>query len=266
MPLLEDRAQTTTPTEPTREPTEFTIRVLGDGGPAARPPRRGLAAALVAVAGIALAVALVVVLGLLTGLLSFGNPFAEHTVDRTPPVVLHRLRSLSTFQAARATFEVNVDLEHDHGIVPRFIAGDRETFSAVGSVDATVDFRKVTASQLVSADGGRRVELWLPAPRIEHASVDARRSHVTNRDRGLLDRIGGVFVDEPTSDRPLVLAAERKMDAAASRTALVARAEQSTTTMLRTLLGRLGYKDVVVRFRPLADASSVYRGSARTES
>lgn len=236
---------------PSPDPATVIVRVDDHGGRGDRPRRRPssiLSRLAVGAVLIGIGLVAVIVLGLVSGLLHFGNPFAERTIDRTPPVVLHRLRSLSSYGAAQATFEANVDIEHQHGFVPGFIAGDRASLMAVGHVDATVDFSKIAAHQVVTSNGGRRVTLSLPAPRLQAAEIDVKRSHVTNRDRGLLDRLGGTLVDSPTSDRSLYVAAEHKMNRAATRSGLVARAESSTTKFLRSLLGRLGYEQVIVRF------------------
>ena len=39
--------------------------------------------------------------------------------------------------------------------------------------------------------------------RLSDPSIDVEVSHVMNRDRGLLDRVGGVFSDSPTSEADL---------------------------------------------------------------
>ena len=123
---------------------------------------------------------MVVVLGLLTGLLNISNPFATQTIDRTPPAVLRRLESLSSYRGASANFEVNVDLEKRHRFVPTFLAGERTVFLAVGSVDAVVDFDGIDATRVVQSDGGERVVVTLPHARTLRAVVDTDQSHVSS--------------------------------------------------------------------------------------
>ena len=78
--------------------------------------------------------------------------------------------------------------------------------------------------------------------------LDTKASHVASRDRGILNRIGGVFSDSPTSERELYITAQHKIANAAKESKLVARAEKNTTAMLQTFLGRLGYTDVQVTY------------------
>ena len=56
--------------------------------------------------------------------------------------------------------------------------------------------------------------------------------------------------DSPTSDRPLYLAAEKKMRAAAGSSDLQARAEDNTRQMLDGTLRALGFTSVTVHFVP----------------
>jgi hypothetical protein len=72
---------------------------------------------------------------------------------------------------------------------------------------------------------------------------------VFSRERGLLDRLGSVLSDNPTSERELYLLAEKKMQAAAAESGLVAQAEQNTRVMLQSMLRSLGYREVTVTFR-----------------
>ena len=70
-----------------------------------------------------------------------------------------------------------------------------------------------------------------------------------SRERGLLDRLGSVLSDNPTSERELYQLAQAKMQAAAAQSDLLARAEQNTRAMLESMLRSLGYTDVTVTFR-----------------
>jgi hypothetical protein len=70
----------------------------------------------------------------------FGTPFSEEVVDRSRPALLESLADLEDYHAAKATFSVVVDLERDVRNVPSFLAGERTTYLAVGSVDGLVDF------------------------------------------------------------------------------------------------------------------------------
>jgi hypothetical protein len=95
---------------------------------------------------------------------------------------------------------------------------------------------------------GDAVTLTLPAAAIVDVDVEPRRSYVVNRERGILDRIGGIFSDNPTGEQELYQLAEEKLLAAAGESALLERAETNTSRMLTALLRSLGFDTVQVRF------------------
>jgi hypothetical protein len=233
-------------TQPQRQWTQPQGGAPPKWGPPRRRPPLGL------LAGIALAlVALVAVAGL-TGLRlwpGFPNPFAARQVDRSQPVLLKAIEDLEVYKAASGNFQVVVDLEEGSRGVPLLIKGQRTLFVAGGSVDAEVDFSGLDEGAIqVSADR-RRVDITLPRARLTQARVDPAQSRVFSRERGLLDRLGSVLSDNPTSERELYQLAAEKMQAAAAASDLAARAEQNTRAMLESMLRSLGYTEVNVRFR-----------------
>ena len=219
---------------------EVIVRVRGERG-RRRPTLTGI---------VALALVGVLVVGALAvarGWVGLGNLFASRTIDRSAPVLVQKVRNLSDYRAASGTFSTTVDLEHKVGILPTFIAGGRVVYSGVGQVDATVDLGQLTtASTSRNADGG--LVLRLPHARLGTVVLDAARSHLMNRDRGVLDRIGGVFVDAPTSERAVEQVSRRRIATAAQRGNLRARAEHNTASMIRKLARTLGVGPVEVRF------------------
>ncbi|MCU1691751.1 MAG: hypothetical protein JWM64_842 [Frankiales bacterium] len=183
---------------------------------------------------------------------SLSNPFSTDTVDRSGPALLTKLSDLARFQAATGSFQVVVDLEKDVDNVPSLVAGERTLFVAQGSVDSYVDFGGIAKDAVAVSGDGRRVDIVLPAAALSEARVDPEQSRVYSRQRGLLDRLGGVFSDDPTSERELYLIAQRKMVLAAGASEMQERAEDNTRSMLTGLLGTLGYSDVHVDFTPEA--------------
>jgi hypothetical protein len=217
----------------------------GLGRPRRRLPLRLLAA-------LALVLALLAVLARLGGVSlwpSFLNPFASRQVDRSPPVLLQAIEDLEVYKAASGNFQVVVDVERSSRGIPLLIKGERTLFVASGSVDAEVDFSTLDQGAIKVSGDGRRVEIVLPRARLTEARVDPDRSRVFSRERGLLDRLGGVLSDSPTSERELYRLAQDKMEAAARESDLLARAEQNTRAMLQSMLRSLGYSDVTVTFR-----------------
>ena len=232
--LTEERPIATVPTS-----SEVVVRV--DGGRRRRPSLLGL----LALAGIAVLVFMGV--GFANGWLGLNNLFTTRTTDRSAPVILHKLNNLTSYQAASATLSVVVDEEKDISILPQWIAGSRVIYSGYGTVDAAVDLGTLDAAHVTHRPDGTLL-VTLPHARLEHAQLDPKHSHVMNRDRGFFDRIGGAFVDNPTSEHALEQAAVKKMDAAAKKTNLVARAERNTTAMIQRLGAAAGVDHITVRF------------------
>lgn len=177
-----------------------------------------------------------------------GSPFSTRTVDRTAPPVLTELRDLADYRAASGDFEVLVDVEKDVKYLPAFLAGERVFFVGVGSVDATVDFSTLDDSAIQINDDRTGVVVTLPKATLQPAVVDPERSHVADRDRGVLDRLAGMFSDNPTGETDLYEIAGTKIEAAAAASELAVRAEDNTRTMLTGMLESLGFERVVVRF------------------
>jgi cytoskeletal protein RodZ len=249
--LLEDRVDA--PDGRASANHEITVRVVaesgGSGSNGPRPRRRlPSLGSIVAALGIGvLALVGFLIVGALTGLFSIGNPFSTATVDRSQPALLEQINNLSRFDAAEGKFTTTIDLEHDVAILPSFIAGDRTVFLAEGTVDASIDFSALSGDSVQPGTDGH-IAITLPEPTLGKPVLDTNKSHVASRSRGLLNRIGGVFSDSPTSEREVTVLAQHKLASAAKDSKLVARAEKNTTAMLQTFLGRLGYTDVQVTY------------------
>ena len=222
---------------------EVTVRVVADGR--GRRSRLGSLVSTVLVG--ALAVGALVVAGVLTGVISITNPFSTSTVDRSTPALLHELTDLSKYSAARGHFQQTIDVEDDVAVLPAFLAGERTTFLATGTVDATVDFSNLSKDAVQTADDGS-VTITLPEPKLDRAAIDPRTSRVVGRERGVVDRVAGIFNDTPTGEQRFYVLAQEKIGQAARRSKIVERAEKNTTTMLQGFLGKLGYTTVNVAF------------------
>src|SRR5919107_1999948 len=230
-----------------RQPTQ----PLGGAAPGWPPPRRRLRAVRLAAAVLLVVVLFLAVTGL-SGLRlwpSFPNPFATRQVDRSQPVLLKAIEDLAVYKEASGNFQVVVDLEESTRGIPLILKGQRTLFVAGGSVDAEVDFSNLKGEAIKVSPDGTRVDITLPHARLTTARVDPEQSRVFSRDRGLLDRLGSVLSDNPTSERELYRLAGAKMQAAADGSDLKARAEQNTRAMLQSMLRSLGYREVNVTFR-----------------
>ena len=234
-PVLERTREASSPA-----PNELVVRVEQDRR------RRRPSAVLGLLTAAALAAVVLGGFALASGWFGVGDLFAPRTTDRSAPVLVEKLRNLSEFHGASGTFSTTVDLEHTIGVIPRFVAGDRAVYSGVGTVDASVDLRGLATPTTRSADGALVVRL--PHARLGAVTLDSAKSHVMNRDRGFLDRIGGVFVDSPTSDHALEQASRRRIAAAAAAGPLRHKAEASTARMIERLARATGAGPVEVRF------------------
>jgi hypothetical protein len=176
------------------------------------------------------------------------NPFETEKVDRSGPALLEKLEDLSEYHAASAQLQELIDIEDDVRFVPSFIAGERVSFLAFGTVDAIVDFSALEQGALDVSEDRKTVHVTLPPARIDTVTVDPERSRVLDRDRGVLDRLGGVLSDNPTGERELYLEAEEKLRRAAADSELTERAEANTRRMLRALFATLGFEDITIEF------------------
>lgn len=185
--------------------------------------------------------------GMLAGnLFDLGLPFAQETKDRPRPLILNEIQDLSEFRASEAEFSVTIDKETDVRWVPSFVAGERVQFIAVGSVDATVDFSSMGEDSVIFDEATNSATVILPMPEMGDPVIDLDNSGVMNRDRGVLDRVGGLFVDSPTAEIELIREAEDTIAAAAEGTELLAKAQENTTAMLTGLIEALGVDNVRV--------------------
>ena len=192
------------------------------------------------------AVVIVLFMGNIFGFLNFG--FGSRTVDRSQPPLLVQLTDLSEYHASSANFQVLIDLEKDTKYVPDFISGQRSLMVAAGTVDASVDFSGLKDENVVVSDGGDTITITLPPPYIDDVVLDHDNTYVESRQRGLLDRVGGVFAGNPNNDQPLYQAATDKLHEAASNSELRSLAEKNTRTMLESLMTSAGFEAVVVNF------------------
>lgn len=197
------------------------------------------------VGGLALvAVLLVVVVALSAG----WNPWSAATVDRSAPVVLEQLRDLARYKAASGDFSELVDVEEDARLLPDFVAGQRTLLIAVGTVDAEVDFSRLGGEYVTVSPDGKAVEVRLPPAELSEPRLDFDRTHVVNRDRGIINRVSEALSSNARDDQALYQRATAQLEAAATRTPLRQRAEENTRLMLTSLLQGLGYEHVTVSF------------------
>jgi uncharacterized protein DUF4230 len=202
---------------------------------------------LVAVVAAAV-IALVLALSAVHLLPRIGNPFAETTVDRSSPALLKSISSLSRYEAASGSFQVVVDLATKSSWLPSFIVGTHTLFVGEGTDIAFVDFSKLKGSAIKVSRNRRAVTVRVPAARLEPAVLNVRRSYVFAEAEGLLTRIGNFMSGNPNSQHQVYVLAQRKIQSAASHSALLTQAQRNTRVMLTGLLRSLGFRQVTIIF------------------
>ncbi|MGW2635963.1 DUF4230 domain-containing protein [Streptomyces sp. NPDC001348] len=174
--------------------------------------------------------------------------FGTESHDRSGPALLKSIQDMSRYDAASGNFQVVVDLEKDAKYLPDAIRGTRTLYVGAGTVDAYVDLGQVGKDD-VTVNGDRTsATLRLPHARLGKPALDADHSYAVAKQRGLLDRLGDLFSDNPNSEHAVQELAVKHIGAAAKDSGLTTHAETNTTDMLQGLLGSLGFKEVHVTY------------------
>ncbi|MEV7729710.1 DUF4230 domain-containing protein [Streptomyces sp. NPDC087917] len=213
-------------------------------GRSRRPPRRALRAVAFVAAG---AVLLFLVLRFLP-VPGLGDLFGTRTHDRTGPAVLKSLRDMSRFEGAAGDYQVVVDLEKDAPFLPDAVRGTRTLYVGAGSISAYVDLGKLDGRAVsVNADRTEAV-LRLPHAALGSPALDPGRSYAVSKQRGLLDRLGDLFSDNPAGEQAVQKVAAQRIGEAARDGGLTQRAERNTTSVLEGLLRSLGFERVSISY------------------
>ncbi|ANB10021.1 hypothetical protein SAM40697_6068 [Streptomyces ambofaciens] len=174
--------------------------------------------------------------------------FGTETQDRSGPALLESIQDMSRYEAASGNFQVVVDLEKDTKFLPDAIRGSRTLYVGAGTVDAYVDLGKVGDDDVTVDDDRTSATLRLPHAALGEPALDPDRSYAVSKQRGLLDRLGDLFSDNPNGEQAVQKLAARHIGDAAKDSELTARAETNTTAMLQGLLRSLGFEKVRVTY------------------
>jgi len=245
--------------EPTREypaveepaPSAAGPSPAAEPPPPAEPPRRmGALARVLVFTGVVFALIVAMCLGLraVNVLPGFDNPFSDKTTDRSQPVLLQSMRDLSRYVAADGNFQVIVDLQDNKENIPEFLVNQRTLFVGAGTVEAYVDFSKLSTDALTLDEANKTATIKLPPPELGQAALDMQRSYVVAEERGLFNRIGDAFSSNPDQQQRVYQLAQQRITEAARSSGLDQRARDNTQKMLQSLFGRLGYTTVTVEF------------------
>ncbi|MFJ5063867.1 DUF4230 domain-containing protein [Streptomyces nigra] len=174
--------------------------------------------------------------------------FGTETRDRSGPALLQSIQDMSRYDAASGNFQIVVDLEKDAKFLPDAVRGTRTLYVGAGTVDAYVDLGKVGEDDVTVDEDRTSATLRLPHAALGRPALDPDRSYAVSKQRGLLDRLGDLFSDNPNGEQAVQKLAVRHIGDAAKKSGLTARAEKNTTDMLRGLLRSLGFEEVKVTY------------------
>ncbi|MGW3633292.1 DUF4230 domain-containing protein [Streptomyces sp. NPDC005122] len=174
--------------------------------------------------------------------------FGTETQDRSGPTLLQSIQDMNRYDAVSGNFQVVVDLEKDAKFLPDAIRGSRTLYVGAGTVDAYVDLGSLAKNDVTVNSDRTSASLRLPHAVLGKPALDPNRSYAVSKQRGLLDRLGDFFSDNPNSEQAVQKLAAKHIGDAAKDSRLTARAEQNTTSMLDGLLRSLGFTDVTVTY------------------
>ncbi|CAM5699245.1 MULTISPECIES: DUF4230 domain-containing protein [Streptomyces] len=174
--------------------------------------------------------------------------FGTETHDRSGPALLKSIQDMSRYDAASGNFQVVVDLDKDAKFLPDAIRGTRTLYVGAGTVDAYVDLGRVGERDVTVNDDRTSATIRLPHARLGRPALDPDHSYAVSKQRGLLDRLGDLFSDNPNSEQAVQQLAVRHIGDAARTSGLTARAERNTTGMLQGLLRSLGFTEVHIAY------------------
>ncbi|TGN78840.1 DUF4230 domain-containing protein [Streptomyces griseoluteus] len=176
--------------------------------------------------------------------------FGTESRDRSGPALLQSIQDMSRYQAASGNFQVVVDLEKNAKYLPDALRGTRTLYVGAGTVDSYVDLGKVGDKDVTVNEDRTSAVLRLPHAQLGKPALDPDRSYAVSKQRGLLDRLGDLFSDNPNGEQAVQKLAVKHIGEAARDSELTARAESNTTGMLQGLLRSLGFTDVRVSYGP----------------
>ncbi|MCX4817098.1 MULTISPECIES: DUF4230 domain-containing protein [unclassified Streptomyces] len=174
--------------------------------------------------------------------------FGTETTDRSGPALLKSIQDMSRYDAASGNFQVVVDLEKDAKYLPDAIRGTRTLYVGAGTVEGYVDLGKLGKQDVTVNSDRTSASIKLPHATLGKPALDPDHSYTVSKQRGLLDRIGDVFSDNPNSEQAVQKLASKHIGEAAKTSGLTTRAETNTTNMLKGLLGSLGFTDVNISY------------------
>jgi hypothetical protein len=157
------------------------------------------------------------------------------TVLPDPVTIINQIRPLARLETIQYTVEKVITAQVGQGVLAPLL-GDKLLFVGHGYVTAGIDLEKLSVQDLVVE--GEVVEVHLPQAEIFDATLDNDKSYVYDRETGLLTH-GDINLETIARQ-----AAEEQIQQAALEDGILAQAQANAESYLRSLLNRLGYRQV----------------------
>jgi hypothetical protein len=190
----------------------------------------------------------VATLAVLVGSMTSLNPFATHVTQQPSSVVLAQLRDQSKYDAATGRFQTLVDQDTTSSVLPQWASGEHVVLAAEGDVDATVDMSNIGDGAVQLSADGKSATVHLPAPQLTPPRLDPSNTHIIDRDKGIIDRLGDAAVGTTDDDSGLYAQASDKLESAAGQSNLSDTAKTNTEKFVTDLLHQSGVENVTVVF------------------
>src|SRR5690606_21027994 len=116
--------------------------------------------------------------------------------------------------------------------VPSWVAGERLLFVGVGTVDSVISLEGLDENRVQVSDDEESVMLRLPAPRLEEPRLDIEQSYIYTRERGVLNRVSGLFGEQSVDQPAYQKAVEQIREAAAADGQILTLGEENARAVL----------------------------------
>jgi hypothetical protein len=151
-------------------------------------------------------------------------------IDTAQPTVVMEIRRLARLESVSFTMDKMVSGDREGRLLPAFLTGDRVLLEVHGEADAGVDL-----SQLAPGDvqvSGKTVHVHLPAAEVFTVALDNAKTHVYERQTGLL-----VAVDPSLEGEVRERAVENLRQSAEDAGILTTAHRNACATVTKLLLG-----------------------------
>jgi Protein of unknown function (DUF4230) len=105
-------------------------------------------------------------------------------VDISQPTVVTQIRRLARLESVAYTMDKMVSGDRENRVLPAFLTGDRILLEVHGQAIAGVDLTQLTPQEVQVS--GRSVQIHLPPAQIFTVALDDEKTHVFERQTGLL--------------------------------------------------------------------------------